>query len=317
MRIHVSAVTRFIVSLVDWRRAVLLLPLLAAVAAAVYYFGLRDTTGSTPRAVLLETAAPAGVDVGPRRGQVARDFSGLSPDGEPTELVALRGKPVIVNFWATWCASCAAELPDLRDLQNEVGADKLSIVAVNTGESSSNAGDFMDFVDAPDINVVMDPTLVVADAYGVRGMPHSVFLDANGFVRAVYIGQLTVEIAREYLEAAQAGSDATDIKGPLRFSTTVAREPVLEVHATGDDEVELRSKSLRCDDAYCATALVDALEAEPGVVSIERYLARDPAAIVVRYDASLTNEEQLTELLAAEIRAQPDPLYTLPLVIED
>lgn len=306
---------RFAASFVDWRRALVLFPILVALAGAVYYFGLRDTTGSTPRATLLDTPAPQGAAAGVHKGELARDFQGYSPEGALASLASQRGRPTIINFWATWCASCAAELPDLRDLQAELGQSSLNIIAVNVGERSSTAKKFLDFIDAPDVRVVMDPSLVVSDAYGVRGMPHSLFLDADGFIRAVYTGQLTPEIMREYVKAAQTDSNAQDIRGPLRLITGVARERTLEVRTISDHEIEFRSKGLRCDDSYCAAPVVDAFEAAPGVLAIERNLESDPPSIVVRFEEREEGGETLAEHLAASLEAFEDPLYALPIEV--
>lgn len=132
---------------------------------------------------------------------------------------------------------------------------------MNVGEDSGAAKRFLRELDAPDFYVGMDPTLAVADAYGVRGMPQSIFIDADGIIRAVYVGQLDEDLMREYFRAASLGTDEADRPGPLRFVTTVARERALEVDPLDGGRVEFRSKSLRCDDAYCATPVVDTLSA--------------------------------------------------------
>jgi thiol-disulfide isomerase/thioredoxin len=150
----------------------------------------------------------------------------------------------VINFWATWCASCTKELPDLRDLQAEVGSENLNVIAVNAGERSSAASKFIRWLKAPDFKIGMDPTLVIADAYGVRGMQQSVFIDSAGVIRAVYVGQLNKDQMMRYLSATTEGADATNKPGPLRILTTVAREHVLLVKPLGDGEVTFASKSL-------------------------------------------------------------------------
>jgi len=308
---------RLLTSLVDWRRALLLLPVLAAAGVALYFLAWRDDTGSTARASLLNTAAPEGIEVGTTKGRLARDFLTYSPDGEAVRLSDLRGTPTIVNFWATWCSSCVAELPDLRDLQADLGPERLSVLAVNVGEDSGRARKFLDSLDASSLQVGMDPTLVVADAYGVRGMPQSVFIDSEGIIRAVYVGQLTEEALREYLASATRGTDQPDDRsGPLRFVTTVGRKRVLEVNRLDGGRVEFRSKSLRCDDAYCAAPAVDALSQSPGVVSIEEHLDWDPAIVVVTFDQRQTSVETLVDLVAQALMRREDPLYTRPLEIQ-
>ena len=107
-------------SLVDWRRLVLALPLLLVVGVGMYFVLDRGgPSASTPRAALAETP-PGSVDkVGVQRGQLARDFIGTAPDGSVVRVSDLRGRPTIINFWATWCTSCLAELPDFKEVQQE------------------------------------------------------------------------------------------------------------------------------------------------------------------------------------------------------
>jgi peroxiredoxin len=306
---------RALTSLVDWRRTAVLLPFLAVVGVAIYFFGLRDSTSDTPRAMLLRTTAPGDASVGTKKGQLARDFQATAPDGEIVRLSALRGRPTVMNFWATWCASCVAELPDLRDLQTEVGADHLNVLAVNVGESSGAARKFLNQLDVPGFRVGMDPSLVVADAFGVRGMPQSFFLDARGFIRATYVGQLKPDIMRDYVRAASAGADAVEIRGPLRLITTVARDHVLEVETLGSGRIEFRSKSLRCDDSYCAKPAIDAFVRSAAVELAEEHLDSDPPAVVVTFDERTTSTRDLASQFAANV-VSLDLLYERPITIE-
>lgn len=306
---------RFVLRLIDWKRAVLLLPVLAALAALLYFFALRGSTADTPRASLLDTAPAPGTSVGTTQGKSARDFLAYAPDGTPVRLSDLRGRPTVINFWATWCGSCTAELPDLRDLQAEVGPENLNVIAVNAGERSGAASEFMNWLKAPDFKVAMDPTLVIADAYGVRGMPQSVFVDSAGVIRAIYAGQLDKDRMMRYLSATNEGADAANEPGPLRFLTGVGRDHVLEVK-DGHGQVTFTSKSLRCDDSYCSTPIIEALSAAVGVLSVEQHLDADPAQIIVEYAEDETDAETLTNLLVRQLNSHEDPLYSAPLDVQ-
>jgi thiol-disulfide isomerase/thioredoxin len=277
--------------------------------AALYFFVLREDAAETARAMLLDTAPEVGLEVGTVQGRLARDFLAYSPDGEPVRLSELRGKPTVINFWATWCTSCLAEMPDLKELQAKLGPDRLDVLAMNVGQPVEAVEGFLDQLDANDFRIGMDPTLVVADAYRVRGMPQSVFVDGSGVIRAVYVGQLDQERMEEYVAAAFSGVDITDTSGPLRFVTTVGRDRVLEVRRPGGDAVEFRSKSLRCDDGYCARDLVDRFARTEGVLAVERHLDRDPASILVHFDGDRTGVEALTDALARQLSEFGDPLY--------
>lgn len=301
--------------LIDWRRTLLALPVLALAGLGAYVFIQRGTDASTPRAVLVDTPPGSVQKVGVKKGQLSRDFIGVAPDGTPVRLSELRGKPTIINFWATWCTSCLAELPDLKALQQDIGADSLNIVAVDAGENSSAAKRFLKELDAPAFRVGMDPTLVVADAYGVFGLPQSVFIDADGVVRAVYTGQLSKELMQQYVQAASTGTDGPDAPKKIRLITTVARDHTLEVRPSGKDAVDLRSKSLRCDESYCATAAIDAISATDGVRGVERMLSEDPPRILVTFDEAGTSADDIAAALADALNKLGDPLYERPLDI--
>lgn len=300
--------------LIDVRRLVVAAPLLAAMAVAAWFLIPRGT-GSTPHAVLAQTPPEPGMQVGVRRGQLARDFIARAPDGSQIRLSDLRGKPTVINFWATWCSSCVAELPDLKAVQQSAGTDKLNVVAVNAGEDNGAASAFLRRLDAKEFRIGMDPTLVVADAYGVSGLPMSVFVDSNGVIRATYSGQLTKDLMRQYVQAASAGDTAPSAPPRIRLVTTVARDHVLEGTRVGAGEVRFVSKSLRCDDSYCSDAALAGLSSAAGVTSIDRHLGEDPPRIVVHFDASVTNVDALANALRDELNAHPDPLYERPLTV--
>ena len=301
--------------LIDWRRALIALLVLALVAVAAYLLLPRGADASTPRAALADTPQGSVEKVGVRKGQLARDFIGVAPGGTPVRLSDLRGKPTIINFWATWCVSCLAELPDLKAVQQEIGADRLNIIAINAGEDSSVAKRFLKELDAPAFRVGMDPTLVVADAYGVFGLPQSVFVDADGVVRAVYTGQLSKELMQQYVQAASTGTDGPAAPTKIRLITTVARDHTLEIRTSGKGAVDLRSKSLRCDESYCATAAIDALTQVDGVRGVDRMLSKDPPRILVTFDDARTGADDIASGLADALNKLGDPLYSRPLDI--
>ena len=304
--------------IVDWRRLFVALPVLAVVAAALFWL-LRDTdaTATTPKAVLVDTPAVASLDVGVQDGRLARDFYAATFGGETVRLSDLRGKPVILNFWATWCTSCLAEMPDLRDVQAEYGAENLQVVAVNSGESVGDVRAFITSLEADDFIFAMDPSLALTDAYGVLGLSHSVFVDAGGVIRATYTGQMSKEQMREFAEAAIAAAPAVDAPFSIRLPGTVqARSSVLVVEDIGDNVIRITSRRLRCDDSFCADTIVDGLAAAEGITQIARELTADPPYIDVTYDAAILLREEVAGMLAELVPAGGDPLYQSAVTVE-
>jgi cytochrome c biogenesis protein CcmG/thiol:disulfide interchange protein DsbE len=153
---------------------------------------------------LAATRGGAG-NVGPLVGQTAPDFALADLHGNPVRLADLRGRPVIVNFWASWCAPCTDEFPVLRAAADGSGQAPVVLVIVYS-DTSQAAGAFMTRMGAT-WPAVMDPGEQVAKAYGVFGAPESFFIDANGVVRGRQLGQLSMaDVARHLTATYVAGA---------------------------------------------------------------------------------------------------------------
>ncbi len=123
-------------------------------------------------------------------GTEAPAFALADLDGNPVRLADLRGRPVIVNFWASWCGPCVDEFPILQQAVDERGADGLAVVGIVFRDNSETARGFMQRMGAT-WPAVMDPGEDTAERYGIFGPPESFFIDANGIVVARQIGPLS------------------------------------------------------------------------------------------------------------------------------
>jgi thiol-disulfide isomerase/thioredoxin len=136
-------------------------------------------------------------------GEPAPLFQLQDADGTVIRLDDYRGRPVLVNFWASWCIPCRAEVPDLVALQAEWG-DRAQILGVDLQES---AGTVTEFAAAFETNypLPIDRDGSVTDAYELFGLPETFFLDAEGIVRDLRIGQLDPDVARCIVESIEQG----------------------------------------------------------------------------------------------------------------
>mgnify|MGYP005851484619 CR=1 FL=1 len=123
----------------------------------------------------------------PLAGSPAPDFVLEDLQGEQVALSGLRGTPVLVNFWASWCAPCRLEMPLLQAAAEKHGEGRLAVLGVNYGEEAETARSFLR-ENALTIRVVLDRDFAVSRLYRVRGIPTSFFIDAEGIIAAVHVG---------------------------------------------------------------------------------------------------------------------------------
>jgi peroxiredoxin len=124
---------------------------------------------------------------------IAPDFELASLDGRKVSLKDLRGKVVLLNFWATWCPPCKAEMPDLEALYREYGAARdFVVVGANLEE---DAGAVEAFVRERGLSfpVLLDSEGATAGSFGVRGLPATFIIDREGRIRDAWNGQIARE----------------------------------------------------------------------------------------------------------------------------
>lgn len=146
---------------------------------------------------------PLGADRGngPGLGKPAPEFSLLGLDGTVLRLSDLRGKIVLVNFWATWCVPCRKEFPELVKAYEENKGDVV-VVGVDLQENVDQVRAFAEDFGAR-FPIVIDEKGEVADAYRVLGLPSSYFIDRDGVLRGQYFGAMTSSIIAERLQEAR------------------------------------------------------------------------------------------------------------------
>ncbi|HXU72478.1 MAG TPA: TlpA disulfide reductase family protein [Polyangia bacterium] len=133
--------------------------------------------------LVLASSAFAGV----QKGQHAPDFALTSLKGNRVALSSLKGKVVLIDFWAQWCEPCKKELPQLDRLAKEYGGKGVVIVAVNIDKQRDNAERMVKQLGLS-LDVLLDPAGSVASSYDLPKMPTSFVVDKKGIVRYVNEG---------------------------------------------------------------------------------------------------------------------------------
>jgi peroxiredoxin len=112
----------------------------------------------------------------------------LRTNGMPLSLADLRGKVVLVNFWATWCEPCVTEMPALQRLRDMLGAQGLEVMAVNYQEGPARIDAFAQKMSLS-LPIVRDTDGSVAKAWNARIFPSSYVVDRDGRIRYVVTGE--------------------------------------------------------------------------------------------------------------------------------
>ncbi len=154
------------------------------------------------------TWASAQLSTGIQLGQLAPDFRLVDLAGKPVSLADFRGRPLVLNFWASWCPPCKAEMPLFQQVSDEVNpandaGNKLQFFLVNLSEGRNLVADFLKANDISltvgldvtraqkeELATVFDSTVKVFQAYRGRGLPTSYFIDADGVIRGKKVGQV-------------------------------------------------------------------------------------------------------------------------------
>ncbi|WP_077324848.1 TlpA family protein disulfide reductase [Virgibacillus siamensis] len=136
-----------------------------------------------------------GIDV----GDTAPDFQLETLSGKKVKLSDYRGGPVMLNFWASWCPPCRAEMPDMEKLhQNK----DVTILAVNLTESESGKGNVKEFVNKYNLTfpILLDEEVRVAAMYQIRPIPTTFFIDSEGVIQYTAFGAMNYELMVQELE---------------------------------------------------------------------------------------------------------------------
>ncbi|MDL4839671.1 peroxiredoxin family protein [Aquibacillus rhizosphaerae] len=134
-----------------------------------------------------------GATVGLEVGNLAPDFKLQTLNGETVKLSDFRGRRVMLNFWATWCPPCRAEMPDMEKFYQE---KDVTILAVNLTETEASMQDVHDFVEEFGLTfpILLDKKIEVATTYQIRPIPTSYMIDSNGIIRYQVFGALNYEM---------------------------------------------------------------------------------------------------------------------------
>lgn len=146
----------------------------------------------------------------PQVGEPAPELFTISADGEPVLLSQLKGTPVWINFWGSWCPPCRSEMPEVQEAYESLSAQGLTVLSVTMKESTQAAVEYRDsvgatfpvYTDPSRLASVVDPEeqpalaqqlVSITAEWQVQNYPTHVFIDAEGIVRAVILSPMTYD----------------------------------------------------------------------------------------------------------------------------
>ncbi|PGM88204.1 MULTISPECIES: redoxin domain-containing protein [Bacillus cereus group] len=178
-----------------WRKLTIIVVLLCLAGYAAYdQFGKKDQVVQEKPAksetAMKEIIARNGIEI----GKNAPDFELTKLDGTNVKLSDLKGKKVILNFWATWCGPCQQEMPDMESFYKE-HKENVEILAINYTPSEKGGGEekVSNFAKEKGITfpILLDKNIDVTTAYKVITIPTSYFIDTKGVIQDKFIGPMT------------------------------------------------------------------------------------------------------------------------------
>jgi len=132
------------------------------------------------------TSCPAEAPA-PEVGKLAPDFELNTLDGQTIVLSDFQGTPVLLNFWATWCGPCVHEMPFLQQIYEERPGEEPVMLAINIGESPSQAAEFMQSYGFS-FPVLLDGDTALAQRYNIQYIPTTFFINSDGIIQEIKVG---------------------------------------------------------------------------------------------------------------------------------
>jgi len=164
--------------------------------------GLRGETAVNTSQLIVRTGSGTFIDkrakltpdqAFPYPGYLAPDLMLTDLKGQSASLSSFRGKPILLNFWGTWCPPCRVEMPDLQKFYERYG-DRIAVLGINYPTVGEKPAEIERFLKS---NGITYPNLIDAKGeafveYRLTGVPTSFFIDARGVIRGIWTGPMTV-----------------------------------------------------------------------------------------------------------------------------
>lgn len=176
-----------------WKNITIIILLLAMVVWGVYDYGTKKqkTQKAIAQTAVEQTNTTSSKSEGGLEiGNSAPDFTLQTIDGKSFKLSDLRGKKVLLNFFATWCPPCNGEMPDLETFYRDNKNNNITVLAVNLTTSEQNTKNISNFISKYRLTfpVVLDKQGDISNVFQVINIPTSYFIDTKGVIQEKMVG---------------------------------------------------------------------------------------------------------------------------------
>ncbi len=181
---------------------IILLPALVVVLAVLGILSFKGSNNNPSNTTSNVTSLPSNSsdsDSNSEPLKMASDFTLTDLNGKQVTLSELKGKNVFLNFFATWCAPCKKELPEIQKIEKEYKDKDLVVYLIDLGEDHDTVKNFMEKNNYT-FNVLMDTNSDAGNLYRTTEIPTSLFINKEGKIVQRHAGIMTYEVVKEYVE---------------------------------------------------------------------------------------------------------------------
>jgi peroxiredoxin len=192
------------VAILNKKNLMIVIALIGLIGWGIYDTSLSSSNKTEKGSEVEETATTSkNLEIGLQEGNKAPNFGLKTLDGQKVKLSDMVGKKVILNFWATWCPPCKAEMPHMQDFYEEQKNNQVTILAVNLTTSEKSSDNIGSFVKDYGLTfpIVLDSEGQVGQTYQAVTIPTSYIIDTKGVIRKKIVGPMDKEMMTELLQS--------------------------------------------------------------------------------------------------------------------
>lgn len=186
------------------KNLMIVIALIGLIGWGIYDTSLSSSNKTEKGSEVEETATTSkNLEIGLQEGNKAPNFGLKTLDGQEVKLSDMVGKKVILNFWATWCPPCKAEMPHMQEFYEEQKNNQVTILAVNLTTSEKSSDNIGSFVKDYGLTfpIVLDSEGQVGQTYQAVTIPTSYIIDTKGVIRKKIVGPMDKEMMTELLQS--------------------------------------------------------------------------------------------------------------------